>query len=272
LDLKNNFLVNKIGYHINKESGLNQPTSNKNHKLLTDIRNIVFKDTTEPISYHYDYKKGKQEKKDKLQISKYLDFKDQQYMKIWGCNAPENTFQIKEFFSFFFKTMKIVLKYDYDLINIVGELIICTEELTQPIMNEIKSSGLLSRGLFKALAGFQKQCLISDKYFDKIMSKFGGWAFFQLTTRKDLTISSSRKFVIDEYIGFINKYASTALIIFCLEYMDKQFISRDNFKDIYRSFIYSLDFYINENFQKIKDKLDNLLLESVNFLMNPQDL
>lgn len=193
-------------------------------------------------------------------------------MVIWGNDQKNKNFQVEKFIDFFFKILKFVLFYNYDIINIVGELIICTEELTVPIKKEIKNLGILSRGLFKALASFSKHCLISDKYFEKIYKKLGGNAFFQLTTRNEFKISSSRKLVIDEYIGFINRYASTALVVYCLEYLDDDFINRENFRDRYKSMLYSMDYYINDNFEKIKKRLDDILIESVDFLMNPCDI
>ena len=262
--------VKKIGYHINREKQASQPGNVVNHKLLTEIRNIVFKDTTESISLHYDYAKSQNSSKEKLTVYPFQDFKDKESVVIWGVNALEGCFDIKKFINFFFDLMKFVVWYDHDLVNIVGELIVCTEELTSPIMKEIKSSGVLSRGLFRALVNFQRQCLISDKYFEKIRNAFGGWAFFQLTTRNDLKISCSRKFVVDEYIGFVNHYMSNALVIYCLEYLDKSFISSENFFDVYRSILFSLDYYLNDKSEQVIKRLNNLIFDSVDFLNNPQ--
>ena len=233
------------------------------HSFLNKIRNIFYKETVKPINVYYNYKRENDKNNDLFSLMKY----DPQYQEnlILG-EHKDSKFNVRYFFEFFYEIIQIIFKHDHNLICINGELIFCTEELTNAIKNEIQKEKIMSRGLFKTLAGLKKNCLISEKYFDKIYKRFGSIAFFALTTQTKLKINVSRKLLVDEYIGLLTQYGSTILVIYALECLDEDFINSKNFVSRFRSMIFSLDYYINDNYQIIKNRLKKILNGSIEFM------
>jgi hypothetical protein len=170
------------------------------------------------------------------------------------------TFCPKKFLNFAFSLIEKNLENGIDFSGLVGELVVHSEAISKVVFGQLLDKNNLGVDIWPFLNGLLRMKDnkgLSKRFFKLCFELFGEKLFLKLVSSTDYMVPFSRNYKSDELIGYLGPIVSKALYFYLFEL--PEFRHSHAKEEFIKKVIVTLDYYVNQHAEEIRDRLKALL-------------